>query len=188
MSRASIHEFSMIVSIPGEFTDEIADRLYAAGCDDATISMQYGWMVLEFAREKQTLLDALLSAIVDVCRALPEAQVIQIDECDLVTQAEIARRVKRTRQAVQQYIKGIRGPGGFPRPACYLHDDEAPLWRWCEVSGWLAANDFIERSQTEDALTIAALNAGLLRRQQRAQDKVLVERIESQLDEACGCI
>ena len=64
-----------------------------------------------------------------------------------MTQAEIARRISRTRQLVHQYSNGTRGPGGFPAPTCEISDGVA-LWQWCEVASWLGENDMI----TEDVV------------------------------------
>ncbi|MFT7639242.1 MAG: hypothetical protein ACI9G1_000973, partial [Pirellulaceae bacterium] len=95
-----------------ELTEELENSLYDAGCDDATISILYGAVVLEFSRIATSFKDAILSAFADVEKA--GCRVARIDTCNLVTQAEIARRVNRSRETIRQYISGDRGPGGFP--------------------------------------------------------------------------
>ena len=35
-------DFALILSTPTELTDDVADALFAAGCDDATPSFCYG--------------------------------------------------------------------------------------------------------------------------------------------------
>ncbi len=88
------------------------------------------------------------------------ADVLRVDNCDLVTQADIARRVGRSRQLVHQYITGERGPGGFPPPVCHV-SDESPLWTWCEVAYWLWQNDMIKEDVVLEAQHIAIINAVL---------------------------
>ncbi len=65
----SEHSFSIIASGLDHEADDFEDRLYEAGCDDATVSVQKGAIILEFAREAATLARAVKSAIVDVERA-----------------------------------------------------------------------------------------------------------------------
>lgn len=50
----------------GEVTLEMADQLYAAGCDDATVGASGGLVHVEFMREAESLRDAIQSAIVNV--------------------------------------------------------------------------------------------------------------------------
>jgi hypothetical protein len=82
---------------------------------------------LTFSRTAASLKEAIFSAIGDVRKANIGADVLRVDVCNLVTQADIARKIGRTRQLVHQYITGVRGPGGFPSPACDITDGD-PLW------------------------------------------------------------
>jgi hypothetical protein len=59
-------EFRVIASGPDLERDEVFDRLYEAGCDDATIGVQNGLLVFAFAREGACLDDAVVSAVADV--------------------------------------------------------------------------------------------------------------------------
>jgi hypothetical protein len=144
------HDFILILSDVPALTSEVENALFEAGCDDATVGMHAGRVTLDFTRSAPTLKDAILSAIRDVQMAKIGARIIRVDNCDLVTQAEIARKISRTRQLVHQYINGTRGPGGFPPPACEITDG-IPLWQWCEVAYWLGENDMI----TEDVVRAA---------------------------------
>ncbi|MRW90279.1 hypothetical protein GJ699_09810 [Duganella sp. FT80W] len=59
--------------------DELAERLLASGCTDALVSInRAGNMVLEFLREDASASAALTSAIADVQRAIPSAELIDI--------------------------------------------------------------------------------------------------------------
>ncbi len=138
------YDFALILRGVAELTSAIEDTLFIAGCDDATLSMQYGLLYLEFSRSANSLEDAIISAINDVRKARIGAEVLRVDECNLVTASEIARRIGRSRQLVHQYMNGMRGPGGFPPPECHL-TDLAPLWAWCAVSYWLVQKNLLRQ-------------------------------------------
>jgi hypothetical protein len=170
------YDFALILSGVPELTTEVENALYSAGCDDATVSVQYGCIYLEFSRRAPSLKDAILSAIRNVRHARIGAVVWRVDRCDLITPSEIARRIGRTRQLVHQYITGARGPGRFPAPECNLTDGQ-PLWAWCAVSYWLFQNDMIRPEELRDAEVVAAINNALERSHQHDRDPALVEEV-----------
>ena len=111
------------------------------------------------------------------------ADVLRVDVCSLVTQAEIARRIGRSRQLVHQYMSGIRGPGTFPAPACNITVG-ASLWSWCEVAHWLRQNDMISHDAATEAQEVALINAALEMRYHRQLDpKLSAEILRSLSDE-----
>lgn len=154
-------DFALVLSGVSELSDDVMDKLFEAGCSDATPTLVYGNIWLEFSRTAPSLKDAILSAIKDVCKSNIGAAVVQVAECDLITQAEIARRIGKSRQYVHQLLIGTRGPGGFPPPVAQLSND-VYLWQWCAVSYWLYQNNLIKPEYVEDAETIVAVNAALL--------------------------
>jgi transcriptional regulator with XRE-family HTH domain len=170
------YDFALILTGVTELTAKVEDALFEVGCDDATLSVQYGRAWMEFSRTAPSLKDAILSAIRDVRKAGIGADVLRVDECDLVTQSDIARRIGRTRQQVHQYVTGERGPGGFPAPACQIAEG-APLWQWCEVSYWLCQNDMIRPEQLREAEVIATINTALDLVHQRKRNPDLVEEV-----------
>jgi hypothetical protein len=129
------HEFTLILSGVSESTEEMANAVYEAGCDDASLASREGVVFLGFDREAPSFRDAVLSAIRDVRMA--GYQVARVEPDDFVTAAEIARRLGRTRESVRQHILGVRGPGGFPAPVASL-TGRSPLWRWAEVADWFS--------------------------------------------------
>jgi len=134
---------------------------------------------ITFARTAPTLKTAILSAIRDVRRANVGAEVLRMDETNLVTQADIARKLGRPRQVVHQYIMGQRGPGKFPPPACHI-GAESPLWNWCDVAHWLWENDMIAESELREAEQISLINTVLeLRSHRRLDPKLADEVVES---------
>lgn len=150
-------DFTLIMSGMTDFDESVVDRLYQAGCDDGTVSQRYGRVFVTFTREAETFREAIVSAINDVHKADIGGHVLRVDECNLVIPSEIARRLDRTRQAVDQYIKGTRGPGGFPPPACNITDG-APLYYWCEVAHWAFQNDLLTDRANQEAQEVATIN------------------------------
>jgi hypothetical protein len=154
------YDFSLILSGITELTDDQVEALFAAGCDDATPSVIYGQVWLEFSRKASSYKDAVLSAIRDVRRANIGADVERIDECNLVTPSEIARKIGKSPQYVHQLMTGLRGPGRFPPPECHL-TDTVLLWPWCEVSFWLTENSIVRPETVKDLNTAYLINDAL---------------------------
>jgi hypothetical protein len=173
-------DFALIVGGVPALTRDVEDALFRAGCDDATVSMRYGLLYIEFSRTGSSLKEAILGAIHAVEGAGIGAQVLRVDECNLVSPADIARRIDRSRQLVHQYITGQRGPGRFPAPECHL-TDHAPLWAWCAVSQWLVQNNLIRPEEGWNAEVIAAINSVLELRRQKLRQPELVKEVTRQL-------
>ena len=73
------------------------DRLFEAGCDDATAGSIDGVQYVDFDREAGALDDAILSAIDDL-EKLEGVEVIRIADAGLASLADIAARAGRTRE------------------------------------------------------------------------------------------
>jgi len=174
------YDFALVVTGVADLTDEVLDALFASGCDDATTSLRYGQLFIEFSRESGSLKDAIIGAIRDVHSAGIGARVVRVDDCDLVTMADIARKIGRSRQLVYQYMTGERGPGGFPPPVCFITEHKA-LWAWCEVSYWLARNNILRPEDSWNAEVLAAINNALEMSHQRERHPDLVEDITREL-------
>jgi hypothetical protein len=174
------YDFALIVGGVLDLTQAVEDALFEAGCDDATLSIQYGLLYVEFSRSARSIEEAIFSAIHDIRKANIGAEVLRVDECNLVTASEIARRIGRSRQMVFQYIKGERGPGAFPAPEFYLAEG-APLWAWCEVSYWFAQNDILRPEDGWNAEVVAAINNWLEAEQHRERNPELIEAISREL-------
>lgn len=158
MSRE--YDFSLVLEGIADLSEQFADAMFEAGCDDATFSLRYGRIHASFSREANSLKDAILSALEDVSNAGVGAIVMRVDTCNLVTQAEIGRRIERTRQQIHQYSTGTRGPGGFPPPACEISEGN-PVWYWCEVADWLLRNQMINEEVALAADVVEMINAAL---------------------------
>ncbi len=60
------YEFTLILNSSIELTEEIADRLFAAGCDDGTPGTCQGTFTISFHREAPALEEAIRSAVSQV--------------------------------------------------------------------------------------------------------------------------
>ena len=73
------YEFSLILSGDLELTEEIADELFAAGCDDGTPGRFDGEFVVTFHRTADSLEAAIRSAVADVERAGHQVERVEMD-------------------------------------------------------------------------------------------------------------
>ena len=170
------HEFVLVLTGVTELDERAANALFEAGCDDATPSLRFGTVYLTFDREAATLREAILSAIRDVLAAGIGAGVKYVDLCNLVSQADIARRIDWSRQLVGLYIHGQRGPGNFPGPVCSL-SERHPLWMWCEVAYWLHQNAIVTEQVLTDSRVVAGINSALELIHLRTHDSGLIDEV-----------
>jgi hypothetical protein len=89
---------------------------------------------------------------------MPWPPVVRVEPDDLVTAAEIAARLDRSRESVRLLIAGERGPGGFPAPISHTRTKHR-LWRWSDVAAWLDQPD--DEHLVQSARLVAATNAAL---------------------------
>jgi len=165
------YDFTLILSGRTEITEEIHDALCTAGCDDALFGSRCGVIYLDFTRAAGSLREAITSAIADVARSGTGLEVVRIEPDELVTAAEIARRIGQSRESVRLYVLGQRGPGGFPSPLTGA-SQKTPLYRWSDVACWVGrkaaghkvavgSKSFDFPSSPTDVRTIGAVNAAL---------------------------
>jgi len=128
-------EFTIVAGCP-DGIKELSEKLFEAGCDDATISLHKGVAILEFDREAKNFSHALLSALDSVTAA--GAGVLHVEPDHLVSLSDIASRAGITRAAVSNYSNGARGKAfpTFPAPVVRVTTD-TPLWDWVDVARWL---------------------------------------------------
>ena len=150
-------EFTIVASGLDHQADDFEDRFYVNGCDDATISFARGAIILHFAREAETLDEAISSAIVDVRMA--GANVDRVEPDYLVSLSEIAERSGLTRAAISNYARGERGKD-FPHPIARVTTD-SPLWDWTDVAEWLYSREQVPAEIVQDAKTIREKNVTL---------------------------
>ncbi len=62
----AVYEFTMILSKGTELTEELAEALFEAGCDDGSPGSSQGVVSIDFHRDADSLEAAIRSAIADV--------------------------------------------------------------------------------------------------------------------------
>ncbi len=133
--RTKNYIFQLILSDISEPNEKIEDALYEAGCDDALLFFKNQIAFLEFNRSAESIRKAIISAIKDVENAGIGVKVAHVAPGDIVTAAEIARRVKLTKEYIRLLTQGKRGPGDFPLPHSLIAN--TTLWSWAEISEWM---------------------------------------------------
>lgn len=154
------YNFTLVLGPSPQIDEEIANKLFEAGCDDTLVGMRYGVSIMEFDREAASFCVAVMSAIEDVKRADSRLHVCRIEPEDLVSMSEIARRCDRSRESIRQLVIGRRGPRNFPSP---IHGvaTKSPLWSWAQVAPWLADHNKLDRKVAERSQEILELNRDL---------------------------
>lgn len=157
MNAMGLQQFTLMTDQP---LDESAWMALIERCADVTITRapdgQGGpGVLIDFARDSPTLVDAVVSAVRDLDAIGVQAVAVRDD--DLVTLATIADRVGRSHEAVWRWAVGSTGPGGFPAPA----DNRlgTAYYRWSPVAAWLRRRLAIPVADPEPVL--AAVNLAL---------------------------
>ncbi len=111
-------EFDLVFALPDKAADEgtILDSLYEAECDDAVVGLGAAGLVgLGFTRAGQNAEAAISDTVKQVLGALPEGSTLREVKPDLVSLAEVAARLKVTRQALQKRPMPPPSLGGLYR-------------------------------------------------------------------------
>lgn len=166
------HEFTVIASGFEVGDDDFINRLFEAGCDDATIAFQNGVTILSFDREAVTFSRAIISALEAV--SLAGGKIERVEPDHLVSAAEIADRSGLSRAAVSLYYKGERGDD-FPAPKIRV-TSSSPLWDWQEVAEWLYRQGKIDEDELVRARVVKEANL-FFEVHEQPQDN-FVERLE----------
>lgn len=153
-----MNTYNFILILERSVDEATSDRLFEAGLDDAAVTSFDGNAALDVDRDAPGLLEAIASAIRQA-ESVKGVRVVRVEGEELVSQADIAERTGRSRQAVNHWIKRDADSSGFPPPA-YGASTRSPLWRWSDVQSWL--DD--DRSADDRGRIIALANATLLAR------------------------
>lgn len=114
--------------------NDLVERLGKSGCDDAVVGIgQPGRIALDFTREADSAQQAIISALEDVKRAIPDAELIEVGP-DLAGLTDIAQFVGVTRQNMRKLM--VTHAKTFPAP---IHDGTTALWHLAPVLQWLGA-------------------------------------------------
>ena len=80
------YKFTLVLNAALELSEEIADSLFEAGCDDGTPGTSNGVFTIDFHREADSLEQAIRSAIVDVRSAGHDVARVEMEAGRLVPQ------------------------------------------------------------------------------------------------------
>lgn len=75
----SKYEFTLVLKGPLQLTEELADTLFACGCDDGTPGTREGVFMIDFHREADSLEAAINSAIENARDAGQDVEQVQIE-------------------------------------------------------------------------------------------------------------
>ena len=124
--------------------EALIDRLFEAGCDDALPAIGHpGRLALEFAREADSATAALENAIADVCKAVVNAELIEVLP-DYAGLTDIAEHVGMSRQNLRKIVT----KNGSTFPAA-VHEGNPSLWHLSDALTWL-----VEHGYPVDAATL----------------------------------
>lgn len=158
MSETLEHEFVIHAHSARGDSDQVLTQLFDAGVEDALVQADGERLAIEFQREAATFPKAVMSAIHQI-ESVGGCRAVRIGQDDLVSLAEIGRRIGKTRESIRLLASGDRGPGNFPRPAQHVTSQQ--LWSWAEVSAWLFEHGRITRRLVAESQFLRALNAAL---------------------------
>ncbi|UZE28152.1 helix-turn-helix transcriptional regulator [Pseudomonas asplenii] len=112
--------------------DALIERLYEWGCDDSLIGSGVpGRLALAFSRDAASAVQALLSALQDVKRAIPDARLIEVMP-DLVGLTDIAEIAGVSRQNIRKLM--LNHSSTFPLA---VHEGSPSVWHLAQVLEWL---------------------------------------------------
>ncbi len=126
------YDFSLTFKIPDEKWDieEITNKLFEAGCDDATVFTGIrNTVLLEFDRESTSAEKAIQSAEKDIIKAFPRAVIFEAKP-DRVSMVDIANITGKTKQ-------NVRKLHNFPEP---VSTTPKPFWHLLQVMVWYKEN------------------------------------------------
>lgn len=153
------YEFELIFRLPqsSDDPDSYIDKLYEAGCDDALVSIgKKGVIALNFTRESIDAEKALTSAIKDIKRAIPEAELIEASP-DYVSITDIAEILGHSRQNARNLLLSN---SETPSP---IHTGSPSIWHLSEVLNWIVekkkkypiAKTLLDLSETTKKINLA---------------------------------
>lgn len=172
------YQFAIIASGLNPADEDFENRLFEAGCDDATISFQKGLIIIEFSREAKNFAHAITSAFENVLRS--GAKIERFEPDHLVSLSDIAQRSGLSKAAISLYCKGERAQD-FPSPVARV-TSESPLWDWVDVSRWMHKYEKVSHDVVLEARLVREAN--LISRQESVPHDQFARRIQELAAEA----
>lgn len=148
------YEFNFVVDGIGIEDDETVKIVH--DIFDGVLTRHRGRHFLDVSESGAGAIDAAHRIVVRLRKSLPELRLVRTDP-DLVGVSDIAERVQRSRQNVQQWVNGERRQDNRPFPDPEGIAGRSPVWRWGDVNAWLTQfgeGDDVRPPTREEALTI----------------------------------
>lgn len=162
-------DFGMKFRLGGESTDmnDLVERLGEAGCDDATVGTgQPGRIALTFTREASSVREAIISALKDVKRAIPDAELIEVTP-DFVGLTDVAELVGVSRQNMRKLM--LTHAATFPAP---VHEGTTSVWHLAHVLQWLMSRGDYEIERKLVDVAGMAMQVNLAKEARRLEERV----------------
>ena len=150
------YEFELKFRLPGASRDAelFIERLAEAGCTDALVGIgQSGRIAFHFTRDANSAFEAVLSAVKNIKKAIPEAALIEAAP-DLVGLSDIADILGYSRQNIRKLM--MNNLVSFPAP---IHEGKTMLWHLSSILTWVKESDRYEID--EQLLDVASTNMQL---------------------------
>jgi hypothetical protein len=164
------YEFTLKFAVPDTNADELVDRLGAAGCTDALVGTgQPGRIALNFTREANSAMTAIVSALEDSRKAIPEARLLEITP-DFVGLSDVAELVNVTRQNMRKLM--LKHAATFPSA---VHEGSSAVWHLFPVLRWLT--DHVHYSVPQPLVDVAhiAMQINLVKESKQLERGVQLE-------------
>lgn len=132
------YEFKLTYKVPENAdADGVMNRLAEVGCTDALVGFGVAGLVgLEFIREAASAEAAILSAVDDVKRALPEARLVEAGP-DFVGLTDVAELLGFSRQNIRKLW--LNNEAAFPSP---VHAGTASVWHLAQILQFLSEKKY----------------------------------------------
>jgi hypothetical protein len=128
------YEFTLKFNLHDHQLDpnDYIDLLYESGCDDALIGIsKKGYISLDFIRSASSAYEAISSAVTNVKKAIPNANLIEAMP-DFVGLTDTAKILGCTRQNIRNLI--VKSGSRSPLP---IYDGTPSIWHLAEILIWL---------------------------------------------------
>lgn len=141
--------------------NDLLERLGEAGCTDALVGLgAASRLVLEFNRKSRSARQAIQSAVKNVQRALPDAELIEVGP-DFVGLTEVASNVGVSRQNLRKLM--VTHNDSFPLP---VHEGNASIWHFHDLLLWFRQRKLYEIEDEEIEIAKIAMQVNLMNENQ----------------------
>ena len=150
------YDFELKFRLPGtsQSPELFVERLAEAGCTDALVGIgQTGRIAFHFTRDANSAFEAILSAVKNIKKAIPEAILIEAAP-DLVGLSDIADILGYSRQNIRKLM--MNNLVSFPTP---IHEGKTILWHLSSILTWVKESNRYEIDEL--LLDVASTNMQL---------------------------